>query len=227
MILDDLERLPRLHALGPDALGALADGAVRRSYEPGAVIWLEGAEPSGVFVVLEGEVKVVRSAEGRQHVIHRARAGATLGEVPLFADGSYPASAIAVRRTRCLVLPREGLERAIDDHPEIARLFLRHLARRVRHLVDRIDERSSTGVRARVARRLLRRDVASRGEWFALGRTQEELAEELGTVREVVARSLSELRESGAVESDGRGRYRILDARLLARAANRQGPPRD
>jgi CRP/FNR family transcriptional regulator len=220
MILDDLEQLPRLDALGPDALGALTHGAVQRSYEPGAVIWLEGAEPRGVFVVLEGEVKIVRSAEGRQHVIHRAGAGATLGEVPLFADGSYPASAIAVRRTRCLVLPRERLERAIDDHPEIARLFLRHLARRVRHLVDRIDERSSIGVRARVARRLLETDRASPGEWFALGRTQEELAEELGTVREVVARALSELRESGAAESDGRGRYRVIDSRLLERVTS-------
>jgi CRP/FNR family transcriptional regulator len=118
------------------------------------------------------------------------------------------------------VLPRERLERAIDDHPEIARLFLRHLARRVRHLVDRLDERSSTGVRARVARRLLEKDRASPGEWFALGRTQEELAEELGTVREVVARALSELRESGAAESDGRGRYRVIDSRLLERVTS-------
>jgi CRP/FNR family transcriptional regulator len=220
MMFDDLRQLPRFDALGSKALGALAEGAVERSYEPGAVIWLEGADPRGVFVVLEGEVKIVRSADGRQHLIHRASAGATLGEVPLFADGSYPASAIAVRRTRCLVLPRERLQRAIDDHPEIARLFLRHLARRVRHLVDRIDERSSTGVRARVARRLLKKDGAKPGEWFALGRTQEELAEELGTVREVVARSLSELRESGAIESDGRGRYRVLEAGLLERGAS-------
>ena len=220
MMFADLLRLPRFDALGPEALGALAHGAVQRSYEPGAVIWFEGTEPRGVFVMLEGEVKVVRSADGRQHVIHRAGAGSTLGEVPLFADGSYPASAIAVRRTRCLVLQRERLQRAIDDHPEIARLFLRHLARRVRHLVDRIDERSSIGVRARVARRLLRKDKASPGEWFALGRTQEELAEELGTVREVVARALSELRESGAAESDGRGRYRVIDSRLLERVTS-------
>lgn len=220
MTFDDLRLLPRFGALGPDALGALAERAEQRSYEPGGVIWLEGAQPRGVFVVLEGEVKIVRSTEGRQHVIHRAAAGATLGEVPLFAGGAYPASAIAVQRSRCLVLPRERLLRAIDDHPEIARLFLQHLARRVRHLVDRLDERSSTGVRARVARQLLEKDGASPGEWFALGRTQWELAEELATVREVVARSLSELRACGAIESDGRGRYRVREAGLLERGAS-------
>lgn len=217
MILDDLRRLPRFATLGPDALGALAAGAAARTYEPGAVIWLEGEKPRGVFVVLEGEVKILRSAEGRQHVVHRGKAGATLGEVPLFAGGSYPASGIAVGRTRCLVLSRERLEAAIADHPAIAWLFLRHLARRVRHLVDRLDERSSTHIRTRVSRRLLAEDAHAHGTWFSLGRTQEELAEELGTVREVVTRALSELRNVGAIETDGRGRYRVLDAQLLER----------
>lgn len=211
MTLDDLGRFPRFAALDPDALRALADGAGTRTYEPGAMIWLAGSEPRGVFVVLEGEVKIVRSTEGRQHVIHRGRAGATLGEVPLFAGGVYPATAIAVTRTRCLVLPRERIEAAIADHPEVTRLFLRHLARRVRLLVDRLDERSSTDIRTRVVRRLLEKDAARPGEWFTLGRTQAELAEELGTVREVVVRALSELREAGAIESDGRGRYRVID----------------
>ena len=223
MSLDDLRRLPRFATLGPDALGALADGATARTYEPDAVIWLAGAEPRGVFVVLDGEVKIVRSTNGRQHVIHRGRAGATLGEVPLFAGGAYPASAIAVRKTCCLVLPRERLEAAIAEHPEVGRLFLRHLARRVRLLVDRLDERSSTDVRTRVARRLLEKDSARPGEWFALGRTQEGLAEELGTVREVVVRALAEFRGAGAIESDGRGRYRIVDAELLAQRSSGRG----
>jgi len=223
MSLDDLRRLPRFAALGPDALGALADGATARTYEPDAVIWLADAEPRGVFVVLDGEVKIVRSTNGRQHVIHRGRAGATLGEVPLFAGGAYPASAIAVRKTRCLVLPRERLEAAIAAHPEVGRLFLRHLARRVRLLVDRLDERSSTDVRTRVARRLLEKDSARPGEWFALERTQEGLAEELGTVREVVVRALAEFRGAGAIESDGRGRYRIVDADLLAQRLSGRG----
>ena len=215
MSLDELGRLPRFATLPADALHALSEAAVERTYEPGAMLWLAGSQPSGLLVVLEGEVKIVRSRDGRQHVIHRGKAGATLGEVPLFAGGTYPASAIAVARTRCLVLPRERLEAAIAAHPAVAQLFLRGLARRVRSLVERLDERSSTNIRTRVARWLLARSAGEPHGWFALGRTQEELAEELGTVREVVVRALAELRESGAIESDGRGRYRILDRELL------------
>lgn len=215
MSLDDLGRLPRFATLPADALLALSKAAVERTYEPGAMLWLAGSQPSGLLVVLEGEVKIVRSRDGRQHVIHRGKAGATLGEVPLFAGGTYPASAIAVARTRCLVLPRERLEATIAAHPAVAQLFLRGLARRVRSLVERLDERSSTNIRTRVARWLLARSAGEPHAWFALGRTQEELAEELGTVREVVVRALAELRESGAIESDGRGRYRILDRELL------------
>lgn len=215
MSLDDLGRLPRFSTLPPDALQALGEAAIERTYEPDAMLWLAGTRPSGLFVVLEGEVKIVRSREGRQHLIHRGKPGATLGEVPLFAGGTYPASAIAVGRTRCLVLPRERLDAAIAAHPDVARLFMRGLARRIRALVERLDERSSTNIRTRVARWLLARAASDPEAWFALGRTQEELAEELGTVREVVVRALAELRESGAIESDGRGRYRILDPELL------------
>lgn len=216
MDTDALRRLPRFSALSPAALDALAEGAVMRTYEPEAVIWLAGDEPRGLFVVLEGEVKIVRSTEGRQHVIHRGGAGATLGEVPLFAGGTYPATAIAVGPVRCLVLPRARIDGAIVAHPELGRLFLRHLAGRVRDLVDRVDERSSTDVRTRVARRVLE-SADPAGAWFTLGITQEALAEELGTVREVVVRALAELRASGTIESDGRGRYRVLDADRLER----------
>jgi CRP/FNR family transcriptional regulator len=215
MSIDELGRLPRFATLPPGALKALSEAAVERAYEPGAMLWLTDSQPSGLFVVLEGAVKIVRSREGRQHVIHHGKAGATLGEVPLFAGGSYPASAIAVGRTRCLVLPRERLDAAVAAHPEIAQLFMHGLARRIRFLVERLDERSSTSIRTRVARRLLARSTGAPQAWFTLGRTQEELAEELGTVREVVVRALAELRESGAIESNGRGRYRILDPELL------------
>lgn len=215
MSLDDLGLLPRFASLPADALRALSEAAIERTYEPGAMLWVAGSRPGGLLVVLEGEVKIVRSRDGRQHVIHRGKAGATLGEVPLFTGGTYPASAIAVGRTRCLVLPRQRLDAAIAAHPAVAQLFLRGLARRIRALVERLDERSSTNIRTRVARWLLARSAGDPEAWFALGRTQEELAEELGTVREVVVRALAELREGGAIESDGRGRYRILRPEIL------------
>jgi CRP-like cAMP-binding protein len=198
----------------PEARAVLLDQGVCRTWEPGRFLWRQGAAATSVFFVLEGEVKLVREAGGREHVVHWGRPGATLGDVPLFADGGYPATAIATRRTRCLVADRATLELAMRVDPTLAWHFLSNLSRRVQFLVQRLDERSSENVRSRLIRYIVARSEEAQTEWFRLGLTQAELAEELGTVREVVVRTLAELRRTGMLESD-RGRYRIPDANRL------------
>lgn len=206
---------PDLSALGDLAPGArriLEERGVVRTFEEGRVLWRAGGRAASVHLVLEGEVKIVRTSEdGRQHVVHRGGAGATLGEVPFFADGGYPATAVAVRPTRCLVVDRRTLEAAMAADPALAWHFLETLARRVRHLVERLDARSIEDVRTRLERYLEVRSEEAGGGWFRLGLTQAELAEELGTVREVLVRALGTLRRSGALEHRG-GRYRLAEA---------------
>lgn len=200
--------------LRPEARQILAERGVARTYDPGQVLWRQGTLATGVYFVLEGEVKIIRTGDGREHIIHWGRPGSTLGDVPLFTDGGYPATAVAARRTRCLVADRATLEMAISADPALARLFLANLADRVRFLVDRLDERSRENVKSRLVRYLESRSRQANGAWFRLGLTQVELAEELGTVREVVVRALAELRKSGVLQAD-RGRYQLLDARRV------------
>ncbi len=216
-LMNELRALPLWSEVDAEALDALRDAGRVRVYARGDVLWVVGSKAARLFVVLEGEVKLVRSTGGRPHVIHRGSAGATLGEVPLLAGGGYPATAIAARRTRCLVVPGGELRALIARYPDLASFLLRHLARRVRFLVQRLDQRTGADVRTRVGDYLLDRAEASRAQWFSLGLTQGELAEELGTAREVIVRTLRAFREAGALESDGNARYRILDrARLGA-----------
>ena len=151
--------------------------------------------------------------------MHEEGPGGALGEVPVFSGGAYPATAIAAEPTRCLLLPHDVLRATVQDHPEVAFLFLRRLAERTRLLVDRVDSLAAQGVTGRLARLLLDRQRGAPGEAFTLGRPQHEIAEALGTVREVLVRALRELRHSGVIESPGRGRYRVLDAKGLARLA--------
>lgn len=214
---EELRALPGWAELDDAALEALTGAGRVRAFAPNDVLWVVGARPARLHIVLEGEVKVVRSSAGRRHVIHRGRPGATLGEVPLFGDSGYPATAIAARRTRCLVIPRAELLTLVARQPALATFLLERMARRIRFLVQRLDERTGSDVRARVADYLLDRAAGrGEGEWFPLGLTQGELAEELGTAREVVVRALRALREAGALETDGNARYRILDRGALA-----------
>ncbi len=203
------------------ALAEVARRAVPRRFGTGAVIWRVGDSSRGLVVLLEGEVRLLRGgggAAGRQHVIHREGPGATLGEVPLFAGGGYPAMARAASPVRCLLLSRADLEAVIRVDPRLAWRLLERLARRVRELVGRMDGRLGRTVAQRLGGYLLDRSGSS-GSDFGLGQSQANVAEELGTVREVVVRELGRLCADGMLGRSGRGRFRVRDRGRLERLA--------
>ena len=209
--------------LGESARNALLTRSHERRFSTGEILWAAGDSPVGLAIVLEGRVRVVTSVAGRQVVIHWGEEGATLGEVPFFTGKPYPATAIAAEPVTCLFVTRDAFEQAVKLDPSIAYLLLRRISMRVESLVQRVSQLSGQSVIARLARFIL--DRASRntdrlaGTPFSLGMTQSDLAEELGTVREVVVRSLRALRESGSISAHGAGRYRIEDLEELVRQA--------
>lgn len=190
-----------------EVVATLAPRAIPARYSSGAVLFLAGSKPRGWYIVLEGRVRVVRGSGARQHVIHTESAGGTLGEVPLFAGGTHPATGIAAEPTTCALFTRDALKTAIATNPAVAFLLLERLAGRVRTLVDRLDERSAHSVRARLAEYLMTRQALSGTSTISIGLTQQQLAEELGTVREVVSREIRALCRTGLVVSKGGGRY--------------------
>lgn len=222
---DRLARLAPFRDAAPGALAALAAHAVERRFARDETLFRAGAAPAGLYVVLDGRVRVLRGADGRQHVVHAEGPGGTLGEVPLFAGGTYPATAVAAEPTTCALLTADALRRAVAEEPAVAFLLLGRLATRVRDLVQRLDDRSTRGVTARLADYLLARAARPDAGAVSLGMTQTALAEELGTVREVVVRALLALRREGAIRAVGGGRYAITDRAALERAAARAVRP--
>ena len=209
-----------LASLPPRARDALLAGAVERRFGADQVLFLAGTPARGLYVVLEGRVRVLRAGAGRTHVIHVEGPGGTLGDVPVFEglDGAapgYPATAVAAEPTRCLLLTRAAVRAAVRAEPDVALALLARLAGRVRHLVERADARVARGTRARLDALLIARLAAARGRAFALARTQQEAAEELGTVRELVVRGLRALRAAGAIRAAGGGRYVVTDEAAL------------
>jgi CRP/FNR family transcriptional regulator len=215
-----LPDLPLFRHLAPEARRILA-AAPQRRFRRGQTLWAAGAEAQGLAVVLSGRVRVVRAPGGRQYGVHTEGPGGTLGEVPFFAGGRYPATALATEATTCLWLDRATLARAVTADPELALRWLGRLALRVRGLVERLDQQTARTVEQRLAAFLLERAAAARGRPFPLASTQAEAAEELGTVREVLVRTLRRFREAGLVESPVRGRYRVHDRQGMERLAAR------
>jgi len=223
-------RNPFLESLTPAGRNTLLKPSIEKRFSTGERLWSAGDPSEGIALVLEGKVRIVRVNDGRQTVIHSGERGATLGEIPFFTGDCYPATAIAAEPTRCLFLTRAAVNEAMTVDPTLALFFLKRLSLRVQSLVDRIDQNAASSVQTRLAGFILRRSqtavaaARSRSEsdkriTFSLGMTQSALAEELGTVREVVVRALRELRKSEAIERAGDGKYRIANLAILKQIA--------
>lgn len=196
----------------PDAtVGALAGLAIPHRREAGEVVFLEGDPAAGMFVVLSGRVKIVRtSAAGREQVLHVVEAGDHFNAVPVFDGGPTPADAIALTDVELILLPRDGLRSLIDADPALAAAFLSELAGRMRHLVGLVDSLALHTVQGRLARLLLTQaEAADRGEPVS-PLTQAEMAARLGTVREMVGRTLKTFEALGLVRIE-RGAMVVTD----------------
>ncbi|HEY2897767.1 MAG TPA: Crp/Fnr family transcriptional regulator [Gemmatimonadaceae bacterium] len=215
----ELRSLHGFHSLTEAAATALATHARRRSFAAREPLFREGDEAHGIFVVLDGKVRVVRTSRGRRHVLHTEMRGGTLGEAPFFDHDPYPVSAVAWTPVVALYLDRGCVERAVRSCPELALFFLSRLAERVRLLLDRVDRLATASVSTRMCAYLLEQAERSDGSLVAI--TQESLAEELGTVREVVMRALRSLRKRRIIASAGRGKIEIVNLPALRELASR------
>ena len=216
--------VPGLARAPAHLLERLGSAMTVRRYRRDQILYRTGAAADGLYVLLSGRVRVFRETVGRAQMLHSETSGGVLGEIPVFSGSRFPATAIAVEPTRCGYLPLDVIERLLQQEPEFARFALRRLAIRAQSLLRRIDELTTTTITARVAQHIIGRASEGHGETFTLGISQEALAAELGTAREVVVRALASLVEARAIARRGRARFAI-DVRetLLVIAGERLG----
>lgn len=205
-----------------EAWARLERRVVSRTFDRGAVLWTTGSPSVGLYVVLGGRVRIVRGSRGRQHLVHVAVRGDTMGEIPVLDGMGYPATAIVAERSECLILAPDDVLDLVESDGRAARFLLDRLARRVRLLVERLESQTLGDVRSRVAGSLVGLSVEQESATVALPSPQAAWAEDLGTVRETLSREVARLARDGLIERAGRGRVRIVDEVGLERAALRR-----
>jgi CRP/FNR family transcriptional regulator len=214
-----LRRHPVLAHVSSDALELIGGRGMLRRWTARQVIFRRGDAAYGMVLILSGRVRVVRERDGRRQVLHIEEAGGTLGEVPLFDGGPMPATAVAVEPTEGVVLSPELVRAVVARDPALALVMLARMARRVRTLADRVERLTLHGVGMRLAAALLERAHRAPGHPLSLGMSQEQFAEELGTVREVLVRELRGLVQAGILAPLGAGRYALQQPEALSRIA--------
>ncbi|HEX5807791.1 MAG TPA: Crp/Fnr family transcriptional regulator [Anaerolineales bacterium] len=196
--------------LDSSALSLLARSAIRRTYDAGQVVLIEGEPCPGLYIVESGWLKAVKiGLDGREQVLQMLQAGEVFNAISVFTDAPNQASVSALEPSVIWLIPREMLLRLMDEHPQLARQVVRDLAGRVMHLVRMVEDLSLRSVEARLARLLLEQaqgESVQRRRWA----TQAEMASRLGTVPDVVNRALRKLSEEGLIHVE-RHQIQILD----------------
>lgn len=205
-----LARAPLFSGLTDNEMTFIVRRAVPRDYAAGKTIFTEGEPCQGLYVVEIGRVKIFKiSSGGREQVLAIDGPGASIAELPVFDDGNYPASAMAVTDARVVFISKQDFRALCLEHPQVALKVVKVVGGRLRRLVGIIEELSFTTVRHRMAALLLNLAKRSgtktaRGFEFTLPATHQDIAGMIGTVRELVSRNLSRLQAEEIIIVEGR-----------------------
>jgi len=220
MLSEMLSRVGYFTESSADALAEAVSAARERSVHAGETVVTEGEPCEGLFVVLEGRVRVVKiSAEGREQVLLILGPGRTFNDVPVFDEGVNPSNVEALEDGSVAVIPGAVMQTLMKRHPAIAVAAVRILASRLRMMTLMVENLAFKDVVGRVANVI--KGCADGNQPLVEGVphacahiTQQELAALTGSVREVVQRALKTLERAGAIRC-GRARIEILDPNIL------------
>ena len=209
-ILQALKAAQLFAGLPQQELSILSARAVRKLYAPGELLFVEGEPCQGFYVIARGRVRIYKtSAAGREQVLAVEGPGGSIAELPVFDGGPYPASAAALEDTEMVFISRKDFHLFCRQHPDVALHVLAVVGARLRRLVGIIEELSFTTVRQRLIAFLLRESEAKgarKGNTarFEIEGSHHDLAQRIGTVRELISRNLTRLQAEGLIEVDGR-----------------------
>lgn len=201
--------------LETEALLDLSQGTSLHQFKAGEYICWAGEPCTGLYMLQEGRVKLFKlSNKGRELIIRVMESGATFNEVPVFDNGRNVVNVAALDDSLIWIFEKKVIRQTLAEHPEMCTVIILNLTQNLRDMVGMIEELSFFQVTNRLARLISQLPEAQLSGSKDQRLTQDTLAARLGTVREVVARSLRELDQSGAIVVK-RGRIQVVNRTIL------------
>jgi CRP/FNR family transcriptional regulator len=215
-ISDRISKAPLFNGLPAEQIEELARICRDKIFEKGQELFSEGGKANGFYLVLTGKIKIYKlSLEGKEQILHIFGSGEIVGEVPVFAGGSYPAGAGAIEQSRVLFFPRSSFIELISREPAMALNMLGILSQRLRLFTHLIEDLSLKEVPGRLAAYLIYLGERSGSlETLELEVTKAQLASLLGTIPETLSRILAKMAQQNIISVEGR-KIKVLDRKTL------------
>jgi CRP-like cAMP-binding protein len=206
--------------VAPDDRARLAAVASLRDFDKGAMLFSEGDPPDFLYVVVAGRVKVFKTtARGSDVILELFGPGDPVGAVAIYESRPYPASAIALEPTTCMLVPRQAFFTLLERHPTLVRGLLVGLTHRLVELTNRLTELSGGRIEARLARFFLKLagDIGQQrpeGVFIGLALSRQEIADMIGTTIETTIRIMSRWGKQDVVRTEKDG-FLVVDRGAL------------
>ena len=184
-------------------------------------VFLEGDEPDYLYVLAEGKVRVVKhSPSGKDFIVAFFDAGEMFGEVAVFEDKPYPASAQAAGAITFIALPKNEFLEFLSGRPQVALRIINVLGGRLREAQSRLKDLAIEKVEQRLANALV---MLSAKLGSTLPFTRQDIADMTGTTTETAIRTMGHFKERGIIGTT-RGKITIVSPEKLRLLA--EGRPR-
>jgi len=204
-VLEILRNLPHFRMIDQRTLERIAQGCRWRTLAAGETLFLEGQPCRAFYAIHTGGVRLYRlGPEGREHVVHNLRTGATFAEAALLSFGRFPVHAVATEQpTELLEIGREPLLRLFREEEHLGPAMVGSLCMHLVSLVERIEELSLAQAGERLARWLLRQPASGAGGRLEveLPMSKRDIASHLAMTPETLSRLLRRWQEQGWIES--------------------------
>ena len=197
-------KTPTADLLDDALLRSIAERGSVRSFPAHAVLVTEEDMSDALFIILSGRIKAYGSGvDGREVVYGTSGPGEYFGEMTL-DGGPRSASVMTTEATTCVVVPGVEVRAFLAKHPDFALHLVRKLIGLARASTEHVKSLALEDVYGRVARllrTLAREDAGAPGTWMLPQRlTQQDIAERVGSSREMVSRVFKPLLEGAYVE---------------------------
>jgi CRP/FNR family transcriptional regulator, nitrogen oxide reductase regulator len=221
---DVIRRSTLFRRLSPDDRQRLAAVTTLKSFEKGAALFTEGDASDLLYTVVAGRVKVYKvTPRGTDVILELFGPGDPVGAVAVYESRPYPASAVTLEPTTCMVIPRQAFFGLLETYPSMVRGLLVGLTHRLVELTNRLTELSGGRVEGRLARFMLKlaQDVGqprADGTFIALALSRQELADMIGTTIETSIRIMSRWGKDDIVRTEKDG-FVVVDRAALESVA--------
>jgi CRP-like cAMP-binding protein len=211
--------------LGIPELDNITDHKIHNTFKKGQTLFVQGNHPFGIYCISKGNIKLTKTnADGKETIVRIASGGDILGHRSLFTEDNYAATATAMEDTEVCFIDKKFILKIIENNPTVALHVINKLSRDMGAAERKLSSLHQKNVRERLAELILSlkasHGVKVDGRWkIDLKLTREEMATMIGTANETLIRFMTEFKEAGIIEQDGKTIF-IKDEEELLNWAN-------